>query len=410
MVSKTGESGNMNVEAGNDKSKSADSNKLSIWGYDPTWFNFEPEMKKKFPNIELEFIDQTIDITNDLLNQVAEGKAPDVVMLKAEYRSVGKIHYMDVFDDLLSPPYNAGEIFDQFTETQLSFALSPDGKKLNAIPLTQYPSVTYYRKDILEKYGFPSEPEELGKYIEDPNNWLNMAKELKKYDHWIAQWITEPSDIYYRNRGFYDNKFNYLRKGPEAEMVLYASKIMKEYELYPSINIWEPSGQEAIRNGKICMVYLGSWGEKRLLEWAPELKGLWRVTKLPFGANAFDGFHVLGIPKTSKNKEAAFEFIKMIVENEKKYFKEAYDQKSDYLGGQYSERLYTELRKKLPHVYFTPLELKFDGLWQTEIQNYYGFNYEQLNDSEAVKFIEGRFDETFKRELNILKNYVNSQK
>jgi multiple sugar transport system substrate-binding protein len=128
--------------------------------------------------------------------------------------------------------------------------------------------VTYYRKDILEKFGFPSEPEELGKYIEDPNNWLNMAKELKKYDHWIAQWITEPSDIYYRNRGFYDNKFNYLRKGPEAEMVLYASKIMKEYELYPSINIWEPSGQEAIRNGKICMVYLGSWGEKRLLEWA----------------------------------------------------------------------------------------------------------------------------------------------
>lgn len=113
----------MNVEAGNDKAKSAGSNKLSIWGYDPTWLNYGAEMKKKFPNIELEFIDQTIDITNDFLNKAAEGNAPDVVMLKAEYRSIGKLHYMDVFDDLLSPPLqcrgNTGSIRRNTVEFRL---------------------------------------------------------------------------------------------------------------------------------------------------------------------------------------------------------------------------------------------------------------------------------------------------
>ncbi len=47
-VSKNGESGNMNVEAGNNNSKTAGSNKLAIWGYDPAWFEFEAELKKSF--------------------------------------------------------------------------------------------------------------------------------------------------------------------------------------------------------------------------------------------------------------------------------------------------------------------------------------------------------------------------
>lgn len=407
---KSDDNSSLIVGDGNDKVKSSNSNKLLIWGYDPAWIKLKSEMKKKFPNLELKFMEQNVDITNDFLDKAAAGNVPDVVVLKAEYRSIGKIHYMDVFDDLLKPPYNAKEIMGKFSKTQLCFALSPDGKKLNAIPMAQYPSVAYYRKDILEKYGFPGDPDELGKYMEDPDNWLNMAKELKKHDHWIAQWLSEPSDIYFKNIGFYDNNFNYIRKGPEIGRILYAARVMRQFELASNIGVWEPSGQEAISSGKLCMIYLGSWGEKKLKEWAPKSKGLWRVTKLPFGANAFDGFHVLGIPKDSKNKEAAWEFIKMVINNENKDFKEAYDKKNDYLGGQYSERLYTELRKKLPEVYFTPLEIKFDGLWQTELQNYYGFNYEQLNDSEAVKFIESRFDETFKRELNILKNYVESQK
>jgi hypothetical protein len=46
----------------------------------------------------------------------------------------------------------------------------------------------------------------------------------------------------------------------------------------------------------------GKLGREEVIGMGPELKGLWRVTKLPFGANAFDGFHVLGIPKPAKIK------------------------------------------------------------------------------------------------------------
>lgn len=394
------------MEQDNDKVRSSGTNKLVIWGYDPVWGMLKESVKKKFPDLELEIVDSEGDITNDFMDRAAAGNVPDVVLLKAEFKSMGRFHYVDVLDDLFKPPYNAEEIIGGFTETQLSFVKSPDGKKLNGLPMIQHPSVAYYRKDILEKYGFPTDPAELGKFMELPGNWIEIGKELKKHDHWIAQWYTEPMDIFYKNRGFYDSLFKYIRNDQDAAKVLYATRAVKENELASSLGIWDKSGQEAIRSGKMAMVYLGCWGEEKLKQWAPDTKGLWRVTKLPFGANAFDGFHVLGIPKDSKLKKEAWEIIKMAVEAQKKVIDSKINEKSDFLGGQQAEKLYSELRKKLPEVYFTPLETKLEGIFNIEVQNYYGFAYNDMNDFEAAKYIEERIYDTYRKELNILKNYV----
>jgi multiple sugar transport system substrate-binding protein len=400
----------ISIEEGSGKVKSSDSDKLVIWGYDPIWDDIKEHMKKKFPKLELEIIDSGGDITNDLMDRAAAGNAPDVVLLKAEFRSMGKIHYLDVLEDLLKPPYNAKEIIGDITKSQLSFVMSPNGKKLNGLPMIQHPSVAFYRKDIFQKYGFPTDPDELGKYMEQPENWLKIAKELKKHDHWIAQWYSEPLDIYFKNRGFYDNNFKYIRSGQNAVRMMNVTRAVKENELASYLGIWDASGQEAVRSGKMAMVYIGCWGEQKLKEWAPNTKGLWRVTKLPFGANAFDGFHVLGITKDSKHKKEAWEFIKTVIKTEKIQNDGKINQKSDFLGGQQSQKLYSELRKKLPEVYFTPLETKMEGIFNIEIQNYCGLTYSDMDDLKAMGFIENRIYETYKKELNILKNYAMNRK
>jgi len=43
---------------------------------------------------------------------------------------------------------------------------SLDGKRLLAMTFLTSPVVTFYRADVMEENGFPSEPEELAKFIE----------------------------------------------------------------------------------------------------------------------------------------------------------------------------------------------------------------------------------------------------
>jgi len=40
------------------------------------------------------------------------------------------------------------------------------------------PVVTFYRADVMEENGFPSEPEELAKFIEKSENLMAIAKKL----------------------------------------------------------------------------------------------------------------------------------------------------------------------------------------------------------------------------------------
>ncbi|MDP4179994.1 MAG: extracellular solute-binding protein [Bacillota bacterium] len=409
-VNETQDAGNIKAQADENVKKTvSNSNTLTVWGYDENWLSYRQTLTGKYPNLELKFIQSEGDITDELMEKIAQGNAPDVVLMRGEFKGLGKLHYIDGVENLLEAPYNAKDMMGNFTKSQLSLVMTPDGKRMDAIPMIQYPSMAYYREDILKQYGFPTDPVELGKFMEKPDNWIAIARELKKHDKWIMQWRSEPLDIYCKNWGYFDNNMNYIRNTPDIAKMLYTIRIIKAEELAPFIGIWESAGQEAIRNGKMAMVYLGSWGEDKLKEWAPETAGKWRVTKLPFNANGFDGSSALVITKNSEHKKEAWELIKMIVADEKKHFDIMVNQKSDFLGGQYAQRLYNEQRKKIPNNYYTPLDARLDGMWTTETRNYYEYTYKDMDDFQALKVIQGNINYSFKNEIDILANYLKSK-
>src|SRR5699024_2495603 len=53
-----------------------------------------------------------------------------------------------------------------------------DQDEMYGFPIHTHPYVTLYRVDILEEYGFPTDPEKLGDYLADLDNWLEIVTRL----------------------------------------------------------------------------------------------------------------------------------------------------------------------------------------------------------------------------------------
>jgi len=68
------------------------------------------------------------------------------------------------FEDLLQPPYNAGQYKDMIIPFKWTQGLTTDGR-LVAMPKDIAPATVFYRKDIFEAAGLPSEPEEVQKAV-----------------------------------------------------------------------------------------------------------------------------------------------------------------------------------------------------------------------------------------------------
>ena len=66
--------------------------------------------------------------------------------------------------------------------------MSIHGKKLLGMPWDVTPTVYYYRSDIFEELGLPSEPEDLGTYIQDSENFLNLVQKPKASGKYAFEW------------------------------------------------------------------------------------------------------------------------------------------------------------------------------------------------------------------------------
>ncbi|MFZ5989973.1 MAG: ABC transporter substrate-binding protein [Bacillota bacterium] len=386
----------------NTESSTPKTDKITVWGYYDGWIQGKKNFENEHPGITIEFQKVDGNVTEKYLSALASGSPPDILLVQSS--QMGQLNLIEGLENLFGPPYNAGEEIDKFSEHQLSWTRSLDGKKLLALPLVHNPSVLYYRSDILEQYGFPTDPEELGEYMEDPQRWIAMIRELKKHNKWVLQWRMDPIEVVSSDQGFFDNNMKFVRNTRDYEIVLSLARQVKEEGLELSQGIWDPVGQESIREGKIVMVQLGSWGEYTLNSWAPETKGKWRVTRLPFGVYAANGASALAITSQSKYKELAWKFVKKIVDDDRRYYKDIVNNKSNFLGGQHAEKLYAELREKIPLVYCTPMDLKLSRWWDERM---YDFIHSSEGDASGeLDRIEETIYKDYNKEISSILRYM----
>ncbi|MCJ8012601.1 extracellular solute-binding protein [Paenibacillus sp. KQZ6P-2] len=338
---------------------------------------------KKYPNIKVNnhSFGSLYEMANKLKTAIAAGSgAPDVSSLEQSYFS--KFNATDAFVDLLQPPYDAKRYAGDFSDNIWEKFHSIDGKKLLAIPADAPPGVMYYRADIMEENGFPSDPDELATYMEDPDNLMNMAQTLKAQGKYILEYDTEILDMMSDSR-FFDKQLNYNHTGDKYIKGLDLSKKVKQLGL--AANFDGDAWNQALNNGKLAMIWSASWYLSGIKVDSKDNAGRWRACRQPLNTYSVGGGSAFVIPSQSKNKEAAWAFVEyalLSLEGQKVLLKynslpafkpaqqlpEITESEEPFLGGQKAIELFASLVDKMPPDYPSSLDEAAWKVWGPGIE------------------------------------------
>ncbi|ADU32458.1 ABC transporter substrate-binding protein [Evansella cellulosilytica] len=354
---------------------------LEVWSYyHDGWEETFQDYQEEHPNIEFSITTfEYDDYYEAYFNAIATGDVPDIMVIDSPY--LASFKSMDGFENLLDEPYLAGQHKHNFPEALWEVSLSLDGESLLAMPFNTSPLVTYYRADIMEDYGFPSEPDELAEYMEEPENWFLIGETLRRDDKWILQWPIEVIRLYESTRGFYNNEMKLVRDDGEFIQAVNHAQHVKDNGMFPGLDIYGWNGREAIRNDEYVMIYLGTWGADYIKQIAPEQEGKWRVTRLPFNLYGWTNSVNLAIPEASTNKLAAWDFVEYyttermmggLIDSVPAYIpargnEEVLSFENPFFGGQLTQQLYEDMMSKTEESFLTPLDFKTQHIWDNTI-------------------------------------------
>lgn len=350
---------------------------ITMWAFNETVFDeIGQAFMAEYPGIKVKTVVMPFaDLHDKLQTTMAAGSgAPDV----AEVEMYQFSRYMTggVLENLLEEPYNAGQYKDLVHPYNWERWMTPDSQKLLGMPWDMTPGVYYYRADIFEELGLPSEPEELGEYMQDPENWLNLVQVLKANGKYFMEWTDGPIVWAGDEVGYFDTAdLNWTRNTEKMVNILDITKRGNQLGWAPHIGYADDAGKQLVLKGDLVGIVAGSFGARGLAETFPELSGKWRVTRLPAGINVGMGGSSFVIPSQSKNKEAAWAYIQWSMRSEEAWkiwtkhnIQPGYKDiaqldwyqniENPYLGGQKEYALYESLNDAIPTKHLTPIDNK----------------------------------------------------
>ncbi|WP_199617417.1 ABC transporter substrate-binding protein [Paenibacillus alkalitolerans] len=397
------------------------SGEITVWTFVELKHVAEAFMKQ-FPNIKVKVVNVGWEVHDKLATTLAAGSgAPDVAVV--EQGQFPRYVTGDVLEDLLQPPFDAGKYEDYVSEYNWNRWKSVDGTKLFGMPWDVAPGVFFYRADIYEQLGLPSDPVELAEYMQDTENVLTIAQTLKADDKYFMEWGDGPVHWGGDEVGYFDTQMNWTRNSDRLVELLDITKRGEQIQWAPYKSVWSDEGKAMLKKGELTGVVLGNWGAATLKDIVPEQKGKWRATSMPFGVHAGIGGSTFVIPKQSKNKEAAWAFVEWtnVSEDAWKVWLESdtlsgwehiqemdwyINHTNEFLGGQEDFKLYLELEKQIPARTLNPLDGKAWPIWLEGIQEAIKKN---LDSKAIIQQIDENIQKKLKPDIDKLKQEAGIQ-
>jgi lactose/L-arabinose transport system substrate-binding protein len=335
------------------------------------------DFKAAYPNVTVEIVyyDATDVYTNLPLALTAGSGACDVCLVEsshlAEFVNLGGL--TDLTEQLA--PYMDSMNQYRWADAEL------DGRYY-AMPWDSGPVVMYYRRDVFEQAGLPTEPEEVSETIATWEDYLAACTTIKEetgrycFAHNKANNYGRLYEmmLWSQGLGYYDAETGDVTiDSPENIATLELLGRFWENDLVSDSLEWtDPWYAEfASTEEPIATFIEASWMEVFLKSWiAPGTEGLWGVARMPAmsadGARAAnDGGSTFVIPAQSQNPEAAWAFVEFALGREESQLKmfevsgfipaleTTYDdplfqQPDPFFADQVTRELYAEVVQEIP--------------------------------------------------------------
>ncbi len=361
---------------------------ITFWWWDDAGKIWADEYSKKDPTIKVNFVNTPFaDAHDKLLTSFASGSgAPDVASI--EIGRVGGFTAKGGLADLKAAPFDGGKYEKDMVAYKWTQGSTADGR-LVAMPWDIGPAGFWYRTDLFEAAGLPTEPEKVEELIGTNKTWddfFAVSKQLKDASGgkttMIAEAATEIFGAVYRQQGegWADGNKILIEEKAARPMQLMAD--YRKQELDGDIAWWGADFNAGMQNNAFAGMVIAAWMQGGLTRDHPTTVGKWRVVHAP-EANFNWGGSFVSIPEQSKNKEAAWKFIQWAccsAEGQNVLFKQSgvfpaykpawqdplYDAPVDFFGGQRTYRIWTEISDNVKAIFRTPNDLQLDDIVAAE--------------------------------------------
>ncbi len=359
------------------------SGKIVVWGWEYIQKSLEGNMEAfqaEYPDIEVEFqISATADLYQKMLLGLSAGGEglPDVAAVEtsnlAQFVDVGGL--MDITDKVAAYKNKMNAY---------KWADASKNGKIYAMPWDSGPVALYYRTDVFEKAGLPSDPEGVSDLLKTWDDYYAVAKTIKeKTGAFMLQESQEKPTgrnfeklLWQQGAFYFDETGVPLLNSPEAvKSMTFITELVKS-GLADNTEEWTQPWYDGLSNGTVATIIGASWMGGFLTSWiAPDAVGLWKVVPLPTWAGSTnsgsnDGGSNLVISDTSENKEAAWAYVEFMLGREESqinayksmdafpslettYTDEFFDEEIEYFGNQKVRRVFANSVSQIPVLSYT---------------------------------------------------------
>lgn len=375
------------------ETKTEEKVELSFWtlgsnGYEELvkeWNAANPNIQVKIQNTG----DQTVHHNNLLTALSADSGAPDLFQLEIAFVekfmvNTGKFH--NLYD------LGAKDIEGDYLDWKWKQAQSVDGSFQLGLPTDIGPTVVYYRADLIEQAGLPSDPVEFGKMID---TWDKFATVAKEYTDKTGIAFADITDLLFNGLRDQSQDQIYFSKEDNSFIGDTNPQVKKAFDMtvkgiqegwVGKTALWSQEWYTDMNTGKFAVLLGPAWMKSVITSNAPDTSGKWQVTQLPEGAGNWGGSFIT-MPKEGKHPEETYTFISWLVgkENQLKSFtgpaglmpsipsiyesEEFKSAKDEFFGGQVLSIEFANAAQTVKPVYYGPLHDTVDSYFKNALRN-----------------------------------------
>lgn len=283
---------------------------LKLWSWNESIKKIITEFNKTYPNIQIDLTPvQAADYLKKFQTSVAAGmELPDLAMAEMTWR--GRIYELDIWEDLQKAPYN----FDKSQLFDYVIPLISNSKgQIVGIERSVSPAALAYRRDLAKQYFGTDNPDELEAMLPDWDTFLKKGLDVKEKSGGKVFMFTGIDDVNIimsrQNPKPIVNGDTITADGTVSVSYDWCVK-MRDAGIIDKIDTSTPAWSASYSSGKYIFYPAANWSLDYVIK--PNDKdgsGRWGLMMPPGGAYSYGGTSI-GIIKQSKEKEAAWQFIK----------------------------------------------------------------------------------------------------
>jgi cellobiose transport system substrate-binding protein len=323
------------------------------------------------------------DFKQKLLTTMASRKfVPAITGVKGE-DIASLLPKADQFVDLKT--LGADKVASEFLPWKWQQGSTQDGKVIG-YPIDIGPTAMFYRVDMFEKAGLPTDPDKVSAQLSTWDAYVEAGVTLRKTFP-KSYFINNITSIFGVVVGQGDHRFidesnkfighqDHIRKAWDTAVKAYTAGV--------DAKINDDSWNAAVGNGTLATEVGAAWHALDIEQAGPATKGKWRVAAGP-AAGANIGGSFLAVPKDGPDHDLAFQVIEWILspENQARGFTDAalfpstpasyklpaLTGPDEFFGGQATIGVFSASAEKTPHAYEAPADAAVGAPYYNELIN-----------------------------------------